>query len=259
VSLLFNKPSSAFFDFEVTGNVSHDSAIAFRPPSDPSRNKTDIQSTTSPIYKTNNSSPDVSTLVYEATALYNQGNYTKAIQYYDKALAIDPNNKAILDSKADTLVILGNYTQALQYYDKVSTIDPKYGLFGKANALAILGNYTQAIQYYDKALAINPKESSALNGKGDALYSLANDTQGYENAIQYYDKALAIDPYDTNALNGKGNALSGQGNNTQAISYYDSALSIDPKNKVILDNKADTLASLGTTHKQYNTLIRPWL
>ncbi|HEY7079196.1 MAG TPA: hypothetical protein VH500_05810, partial [Nitrososphaeraceae archaeon] len=55
MSLLFNKPSSAFFDFEDRDNINHDSALAFGSPSDPSRNNTDMQSTTSPIYKTNNS------------------------------------------------------------------------------------------------------------------------------------------------------------------------------------------------------------
>ena len=44
--------------------------------------------TTSPIYKTNNSSSDVSAFVDKANSLYTQGNYTQAIQYYDKALAI---------------------------------------------------------------------------------------------------------------------------------------------------------------------------
>ena len=150
VGLLSNKLSNPFFEFEGKGIVNHDTALALQA-HDPSLNNTNIQSTTSPIYKTNSSSSDVSALVDKAYALYSQGNYTQAIQYYDKALAIDPNDK------------------------------------------------------------------HALNGKGDALYSLANDTQGYENAIQYYDKALAIDPKDSYALNGKGNALSGQGNNTQAI------------------------------------------
>ena len=101
---------------------------------------------------------------------------------------------------------------------------------------------------FDKALALDPSYREALNGKGDALYSLGNDTQGYENAIQYYDKALAIDPKDTYALNGKGNALSDQGNYTQAIQYYDKALD-DPKDKVILGNKAELflIKSLFTT------------
>ena len=76
-------------------------------------------------------------------------------------------------------------------------------LIDKGNALYNQSNYIQAIQYYDKALAIDPNNKDAFNGKGNALYSLANDTQGYEKALQYYDKALAIDPNNKDAFNGK--------------------------------------------------------
>ena len=54
-----------------------------------------------------------------------------------------------------------------------------------------------------------------MYGKGNALYSLANDTRGYEKAIQYYDKALTKDPNDKNVLDGKGKALSYLANDTQ--------------------------------------------
>lgn len=47
---------------------------------------------------------------------------------------------------------------AIQYYDKALSIDPndKYAVYSKGNALSSLGNYTQAIQSFDKALAIGP-------------------------------------------------------------------------------------------------------
>ena len=179
VSALSNILSTHFFEFEGRNIINHNTALALKS-HNPSQNNTGVQSTTTPrIYKTNNSSSDVSAFVDKANSLYTQGNYTQAIQLFDKALALDPNFR------------------------------------------------------------------QALNGKGDALYSLTNDTQGYENAIQYYDKALAIDPKDSYALNGKGNALSGQGNNTQAITYYDKALAIDPNDKVTLSNRASTLYDLG--------------
>ena len=53
------------------------------------------------------------------------GNYTQAIQYYDKALAIDPKNVDALNYKGLALDSLGNYTGAIAYFDKVLAIDPK--------------------------------------------------------------------------------------------------------------------------------------
>jgi tetratricopeptide (TPR) repeat protein len=109
-----------------------------------------------------------------------------AIQYYDKALDIDPNYKEALNGKGNALDGLGNYAQDIQYYDKA------------------IRYHDMAIQYYDKALSIDPNDKYALYGKGNALSSLGKYTQ----AIQTFDEALAIDPNDSHALNGKQNAIS---------------------------------------------------
>jgi Tfp pilus assembly protein PilF len=209
-SLLSNKSFTPFFEFEGNGNINQYAALALGSTlRESSQNNTDIRSITSPINRTNSSSSaDVSTLVNQGDALFNQGNYTQAIQYYDKALDIDPNDINVLSSKGNALNDNGNYTRAIQSFDKVLAINPKdiSALNGKGNALSGQGNYTQAIQYYDKA------------------------TQ----AVQYYDKALDIDPNYKDALNGKGSTLDGignafynQGNSTQAIQYYNKALSIN--------------------------------
>ncbi len=81
-------------------------------------------------------SRNVITVYNKSLSLYNSGNYTGAILYYDKALAIDPH-----------------YVRALT---------------DKGTALDDLGNYTGAILYYDKALAIQPKDIYALTDKGTA-------------------------------------------------------------------------------------------
>jgi hypothetical protein len=69
VSLLSNKLSTSFFEFEGRDSINHNTALALKP-HDPSQNNTNIQSITSPIYKTNNSSSDVSALVDKDNALF---------------------------------------------------------------------------------------------------------------------------------------------------------------------------------------------
>jgi tetratricopeptide (TPR) repeat protein len=195
-------------------------------------------------------------LVNKTTTLYYQGNYTQAIQYYDKALAIDPHYMdAIYDKdtalnrtasvsafvdRANAFYALGNYTEAIPYFDLALGIDPnnKDALNGKGAALNGLGNYTQAIQYYDMTLAIDPNNKFAFDGKGNALYGLGNDTQ----AIQYLDKALAIDPNFKQALYHKGFILYGIDNYTQAIQYYNRALSIDPNYTDALNGRQDAIS-----------------
>jgi tetratricopeptide (TPR) repeat protein len=109
-------------------------------------------------------------------------------------------NDTTLYNKGLALLKLDNYTGAIKYYDKALAINPKNvnALTDKGLALDNLGNHTGAIKYYDKALAINPKNVNALTDKGLALDNLGNHT----GAIKYYDKALAmgIDPHDVRAL-----------------------------------------------------------
>jgi tetratricopeptide (TPR) repeat protein len=64
-------------------------------------------------------------LFNKGAALDNRGNYSEAIQYYDKVLAIYPKNFGALNNKGIALENLGNHSEAIQYYDKVLAIDPR--------------------------------------------------------------------------------------------------------------------------------------
>jgi tetratricopeptide (TPR) repeat protein len=258
VSLLSNKSPTPFYEFEGKGIINHYAALALGSTlHNPSQNNTDVQSITFPVNRTNKSSSDVSTLVNKATTLYYQGNNKLAIQYYDKALAIDPHyvdalydrdtalNGTAFDAsafidRANALYVQGNYTEAIPYFNSALKIDPnnKDALNGKGAALNGLGNYAQAIQYYDMALVIDPNNKYALDGKGNALYGLGNDTQ----AIQYFDKVLAVDPNFKQALYDKGFTLYGINNYTQAIQYYNRALIIDPNYTDALNGRQDAIS-----------------
>ena len=62
---------------------------------------------------------------------------------------------------------MGNYTQAIQYFDKALSIDPHdvHALTDKGLSLDELGNDTGAIKYFDKTLAIDPHDVRALTDK----------------------------------------------------------------------------------------------
>ena len=98
---------------------------------------------------------------------YESGNYTGAIKYYDKALAVRPNYIVALNNKGLALSGLGNYTGAIKYYDKALAINPNYveGLNNKGLALSGLGNYTGSflIQNYFILRIYLPAEE-VLNG-----------------------------------------------------------------------------------------------
>ena len=105
-----------------------------------------------PIAIAQHTSVDIYNLDNKGVTLFNSGNYTGAIKYYDKDLAINPNDINTLNNKGVALDSLGNYTGAIKYYDKALAINPNdiNTLNNKGVALDNLGNYTGAIKYYDK-------------------------------------------------------------------------------------------------------------
>jgi tetratricopeptide (TPR) repeat protein len=67
---------------------------------------------------------DAAELFSEADLSFDQGNYTAAITFYDKVLAIDPNNITALVNKGTALGTLGQNDDAITWLDKALAIDP---------------------------------------------------------------------------------------------------------------------------------------
>jgi tetratricopeptide (TPR) repeat protein len=66
---------------------------------------------------------------------------------------------------------LGKHDEAIEYYDKALKINPEneLALTYTGLSLTILGKHDEAIEYYDKALKINPENELALDNKNQAL------------------------------------------------------------------------------------------
>jgi tetratricopeptide (TPR) repeat protein len=63
-------------------------------------------------------------IIGKGISLANQGNDTGAITYYDRALAINPNDVNALANKASALFDFGSYDEAIKYYDEALAIKP---------------------------------------------------------------------------------------------------------------------------------------
>ncbi len=155
-------------------------------------------------------------------ALDESGEYNKAIEAYNKAIAIDPNYKIAWNNKGVAFVHLGEYKKAIEAFDRSIIIDPndKEVWFIKGSAFAALGEYEKTIEASDRALAIDPDYKEAWYGKGIAFIYLGE----YEKATEAFDKALAIDPNYKEAWEGKGLVFYELGDYNKATEAYDKAL-----------------------------------
>ena len=110
------------------------------------------------------------TIVEGNEYLYNR-NYSMAIDHYDQAIEIDPNNADAWNNKGIALHNLRKYKEAIGCCDMAIKINPNYAdaWNNKGVSLGKLGKYKEAIECYDMAIKIIPNLARAWNNKGSAL------------------------------------------------------------------------------------------
>ena len=100
--------------------------------------------------------------------MYNTGNHTEAMKNFEKVLTLNfsTSNRSLFD-KGVSYYGLGNYQDAIDYFKKALEVDPNNTLTlnNLGFALDISGNHTEAIQYFDLATLINPNNANAFYGK----------------------------------------------------------------------------------------------
>ncbi|MCK4620800.1 MAG: tetratricopeptide repeat protein [Desulfuromonadales bacterium] len=132
------------------------------------------------------------------------------------------------------LAFQGKFEKAMNHFDKALAIDPYdakvYCNIG--SAFVLQEEFEPAIKPFSKALQIDPNLAKAHYNLGFALESL----ERLEEAIDHYSVALEITPEDSETHNNLGIALLRQGKLEKAKNHFSKAVGIDPDNKVARKN-----------------------
>jgi tetratricopeptide (TPR) repeat protein len=119
--------------------------------------------------------------------------YTKAREAAEKAIAIDPENGRAYSTLAWNYDnYLGDYVTAAGYYEKALALAPNDDkvLNGVATLLQTLGRYDEAIAIYRKLTERDPINATPFNNLGVVYIN----TRDFEAATAAFDKALALSP-----------------------------------------------------------------
>ena len=180
----------------------------------------------------------------EGNRKFDAGDYTGAIEFYDKAVEFKPDYYEAWYNRGIALDDLGRYEDAITSYDKAVAIKPDCheAWYNRGNALDDLGRYEEAITSYDKAVAIKPDCHEAWNRKGVVL---CDNLQNCKEAIASFDKAIEFKPDYYEAWYNRGVALGNLGRCEEAIASYDKAVAIKPDYQNAWYNRGVALGSLG--------------
>ena len=157
-------------------------------------------------------------------------NNKKAVLYYQKSVAIDPDSSALRLKYARILDKLDQDDLAVQEY----------------NAILANGSDNTEVLYalekiYTKKLENSPK-SAELNTSLGAIYQ---KEKKYDLALKYYKTAESIDPSNVTTRLNLGTLYQQKGDYNSALSAYNSILTLYPNHKEATLYRAQALAQLG--------------
>ena len=125
-------------------------------------------------------------------AYIGMGEPEKAMEQYQAALKLDPDNRLANLSYGGALVAVGKQREATNYFARVLRSDPNYGEAHENMGLALLdlGELDGAISHFADAIRLNPSSSAAHTDMGRALSAQGKS----DEAMNSFAIAVSLDP-----------------------------------------------------------------
>ena len=164
-----------------------------------------------------------------AGALRQQEQYAKAIEIYQKILAIDPDFSMAYAGMGGAFLELERYEEAIKSLERSIELHPipplaTTRLILMGLAASELGRPADATQYYERAVELDPRDTDAL----DLLASARFEDKRYEDALRLYKSMRDGNPEVARVHFNMGATLHHLGRFEEAIRSYETALSLDP-------------------------------
>ncbi len=155
-----------------------------------------------------------------------EGNYQDAIEHYEQAQRLHPNDVHVPVNMANALLEAGRFEEAIGHYEQALRInsDDPHANYNLGAALVNTGQPGQAIGYFEQTLRIEPEYVEAYVTLGSLLF----DQGKVPEAIGHWEKALQINPAYAEVHYNLANAFLRLGQFADAIEHYDRALQINP-------------------------------
>ncbi len=231
------------------------------------------------------------TLMQEAVAAHQRGDFTGAEARYRKVLSVSPahadathflgllahqtgNDEAALNLLQHSIDLgpgsplyrlnlggvykeLGRYAEAEACYREALVLKPDYveAYLNLGLTQAARGEYAKALTNYQQALDIDANNHQAWLSRGHALHELVRDAE----AATAYGRARELAAGDAAKLQSAGLALREAGTLREALDCFEAALKLDPGSAEIHNSLGATLGDLGNfseAENQYRQALR---
>lgn len=162
-----------------------------------------------------------------------QSQLPTIIEYYNRALRIDPNDKGTLTNLGVCYYRIKDYDNAYSCTSKALQIDPNDATLFRnlADIYSMKLDYNNAVTYYKKCIESKSDNSNTYNFYGSALFNLKR----YNEAIIVFEDGLKKQPDHVQMWMNYGNALAISGHLKEAIKAFEKAYALNPNQKQALN------------------------
>jgi len=188
---------------------------------------------------------EIAKLVAEGDRLAAQRRYEDAAATYDRALALESHNGAVLFAKGVSLLMFRayeGYRDALQCFEAARDAGYATALlwYHMGVALMHLKRFKEARDASERAVAMDPNMAEAWNNVAHSLWRLGQD----DEALVPVDRALALKNSLVHAWYNKGMALFHLRRYAEALVAFERATALKPSSMWYWLMQAETLYRL---------------
>jgi tetratricopeptide (TPR) repeat protein len=168
----------------------------------------------------------VAALITEGNQFLTKGDFASAVQKFEQAAAISPEQEDIRYNLAIALAKLGKREEAKKQYEEALRIFPEYAeaLNNLGNLLMTENKLDEAVQHFRDAVKNAPENASFHNNLGTAL----GRQKKTDEAMAEFEEAVKKDPTYVEARVNLANALLATGRADEAIPHLNEALRLKP-------------------------------
>jgi len=166
-------------------------------------------------------------LLNKGVSLDNLGYHREAIQSYDEALNLCPQDSKVYNNRGTAYRALGQHERALQDYDKAIELNSWYphAYNNRGLVYRALGQHERALKDFDMVIQLHPWYPYAYNNRGLIYQAQGN----HEKALQDFDMAIRLNPKDTDAYNNRGSVYRALGQLGPALKDFKEAIKLNPR------------------------------
>ncbi len=170
------------------------------------------------------------------------GQFDKALEQYDRALKLRPDDPIVLNNLGVTLDELERYDEALADYNRALELSPDHPeiLSNRGVTLRKLERYDDALADFSRSLELRPDDPGTLNNRGVTLGYL----QRYDEALADFNRSLELRPNDPSTLHNRGMTLGNLQRYDEALADFNRSLELRPDHPDSFDDRGVTLIHL---------------